>query len=176
MKIFGVGLSRTGTWSLTRAVAELGFDAIHFPRPPVAKGVLECAEIHDAVFDIPVILVYQGLAKKYPNAKFILTIRDIGSWLVSCKHHFDRPLGGDVGRLRTQIYGRNVFDADRFTQAYREHIQDVLAHFGPDSSRLLVMNIIDGDGYELLCPFLNLPLIHGAFPHINKGDYATDST
>jgi hypothetical protein len=27
------------------------------------------------------------------------------------------------------------------------------------------MNIIDGDGYDKLCPFLNLPLVDRPFPH-----------
>ena len=34
--------------------------------------------------------------------------------------------------------------------------------------RLLVLDIVGGDGWEVLCPFLGLPIPHQPFPHSNK--------
>ncbi len=33
---------------------------------------------------------------------------------------------------------------------------------------LLVMNICDGDGWEVLCPFLDKPIPAVSFPHLNS--------
>ncbi len=36
---------------------------------------------------------------------------------------------------------------------------------------LLVMDITAGDGYETLCPFLNVDISAEPFPHEHKTDY-----
>jgi hypothetical protein len=36
-KVFGIGLSRTGSMSLTEALTILGFRALHFPADPVTQ-------------------------------------------------------------------------------------------------------------------------------------------
>jgi len=79
MKIFGVGLSRTGTISLTAALRVLGYSAHHYPPRP-----LVAAATHDALTDVPVIPHLRTLDCLYPDAKWILTVRDEEAWLASC--------------------------------------------------------------------------------------------
>ena len=79
MKIFGVGLQRTGTTSLASMMLQLGFRTCHFALHD------EIFDQADAVFDTPVYARYQELDIKYPGAKFILTTRDPDAWLASFK-------------------------------------------------------------------------------------------
>src|SRR5262249_9811138 len=79
MKIFGIGLSRTGTTSLTYAFAELGLRAHHFPR---TRAFIDEA---DAATDTPVAAWYKELDVLYPGSKFIVTPRSIPDWLDSCE-------------------------------------------------------------------------------------------
>ena len=87
-KIFCIGLSRTGTTSLTKALNILGYRAVHAPglkvffnRPFMFRG--HHLENDNAFADISVIPFYKTFYYKFPNSKFILTIRDVESWLVS---------------------------------------------------------------------------------------------
>ena len=101
-KIFGVGLSRTGTTSLNRALQILGINSMHFPCDkttrqelyeffarqsqgmPIAPSIsLSALNYCDAITDTPACCIYKSLDVVYPNVKFILTIRDKTSWLNS---------------------------------------------------------------------------------------------
>ena len=84
IKIFGIGLSRTGTLSLTEALKELGYRTVHYP--PIPK-FFKYIDENDAFTDITVSCNYKILDKKYLGSKFILTIRDKESWLKSCENH-----------------------------------------------------------------------------------------
>lgn len=166
VKVFGIGLSRTGTTSLTMALIEMGYDAKHYPK---ALSIMKEAENHDALTDISVIPAYKDLSRKYPNAKFILTTRKIDSWLASCKAHWrkkNRLEGSMANLIRRAVYGTASFDPDLFSQAYSAHMKDVTNFFsGDQKDRLLIMDICAGEDYEKLCPFLGKPMIKGKFPH-----------
>ena len=98
MKLFGLGLSKTGTTSLSSAFEILGFKSLH--TPPIINS--KNGEInfqwpwwlskYDAMADLPVPYYYQYFDATYPNAKFILTVRDEAAWLRSCENHFDKKL------------------------------------------------------------------------------------
>jgi hypothetical protein len=95
MKILGVGLSRTGTLSLTRALRQLGFNALHYDRlrlNDVLDGTNPSPDFRryddvDAVTDIPSAHFYRELLQAYPSCKAILTLRDVESWWVSVSRH-----------------------------------------------------------------------------------------
>src|SRR5438045_3095789 len=97
-KIFGVGLSRTGTVSLTSALEQLGFSSIHFPHDRVTQQELTeyysdrsrplqftLARRYEALTDTPIVSVYGELAELYPESLFILTVRDVSAWLDGCE-------------------------------------------------------------------------------------------
>ena len=83
-RIFGVGMHKTGTTSLYKALEILGFDTAHWSGPQWAKNIwLEMREgrsltieKHYAITDLPITLLYRELDKAYPGSKFILTVRD----------------------------------------------------------------------------------------------------
>ena len=80
-KVFGIGLSRTGTISLAIALGMLGYDSIH------AEG-MHHIRLFQACTDTPVAARYRRLDKLYPNSCFILTVRGVDGWLESCREHF----------------------------------------------------------------------------------------
>ncbi|MFC1452265.1 sulfotransferase [Verrucomicrobiota bacterium] len=86
--MFGIGLGRTGTKSLTEALEQLGFRTKHCPRfflDDEARPCIDWADFdsHDALTDEGVALVYQEADRRYPGSKFILTMRDPEDWLRS---------------------------------------------------------------------------------------------
>lgn len=174
-KVFGIGLSRTGTTSLHYALQVLGFRSIHNPIP------IEAIEKYDAACDIPVAIHFKKLDAKYPNAKFILTIRDLDQWLESCERHFLKmDLLMDTNKLpkkvceqliknRLEIYGVKTFYREAFTETYKKHLEDVQSHFSTRKNKLLEINITAGDEWQELCNFLSIEEIPKiGFPHLNK--------
>jgi Sulfotransferase domain len=164
MKIFGIGLSRTGTTSLTFAFSQLGLRAHHFPRN---RELIAAA---DAATDTPVAAWYRELDVMYPGSKFILTLRRLPVWLDSCaalwqssSHLFDEF----TREIHRQLYGREDFDRVAFTIAYARHQADVLGHFEGRDEDLLLFDLCGGEGWEVLCPFLGMEVPSTPFPRRN---------
>jgi Sulfotransferase domain len=87
--VWGIGLTRTGTRSLNRALEVLGYRAVHYPTLSML--------LHDpleAATDEPVAVAYKYLDFVYPNSQFILTERREEDWIRSAaehrKRHFER--------------------------------------------------------------------------------------
>ena len=164
-KIFGIGLSKTGTTSLTEALRILGYTAIHYD-----VGLRHVAEF-DAATDTPVADAFERLDRKYPGSKFILTARERSSWLKSCKRHWSRlpPYQGEKRALFERLYGTSEFDEQLFSAAYDRHDARVFAHFAERPSDLLVIDITkDPEPWERLCRFLDRPIPHQDFPHARQ--------
>ena len=83
-KIFGIGLPKTGQTSLATAMWTLGCKTVQYP--------YNSSQIknNDFALDLPIVINYKKLDKKYPNSKFILTTRDFDSWLASMQNHYRR--------------------------------------------------------------------------------------
>lgn len=162
-KVFGIGLSRTGTNSLNIALENLGYKALHYPSP---HKVMELAGKYDALTDTPVIACMEALDQRYPGAVFVLTTREIESWLESCRGHWERRIPTDENVWnRRNIYGTAEYDEIAFRRVYHEHDQRIRDYFAARPWKLVEMDIIAGDGYEKLCPALGLPVLAEAFPH-----------
>ena len=169
-KIFGIGLSRTGTTSLTEALRILGYSAIHFPwRFSEIDGV-------DAATDTPVALKYAELDKRYPGSRFILTHRDRIAWLRSCQK-FWRKNAEDFAAvpafvdLHTKLYGGPTFSRKRFGEAYDRHVDGVNAFFRDRPADLLVIDIArEDDPWRPLAAFLEADIPETPFPRQNRSD------
>jgi len=115
MKIFGIGLSKTGTSSLAQALAILGFRTKDYPGVaqyiPGDLSTLDPAMLdgHDALTDTPIPSLYPALDARYPGAKFILTVRSMDGWLKSCKKQFTEKHAANLNaghhQLFTDLYG-----------------------------------------------------------------------
>ena len=95
-KIFGVGLSKTGTTSLARALEILGYKTrdylgvTRYSPSDLSSIDLQIIDSNDAFTDTPIPSFYRELDTRYPGSKFILTVRDTDDWLQSCKKQFSQ--------------------------------------------------------------------------------------
>lgn len=177
MKILGIGLGRTGTMSLARALEILGYRAKHCPRFYLDAGghlVISREDIaaFEALTDEPTILVYKEVDRDHPGSKFILTVREMESWLRSVENNSSalrewRQQFPAIPVLHQALYGSAVFDRATYAAAHRQHIAAVQAYFGDRPHDLLVMDICAGEGWETLCPFLGKPVPDTPFPKTN---------
>jgi hypothetical protein len=74
-----------------------------------------------------------------------------------------------VERVFTQmtLYDTLEFDESKFRQGYRRHHQEVARYFADRPGDLLRMRICDGEGWNRLCEFLDLPVPRDRFPTLN---------
>jgi hypothetical protein len=172
-KIFGIGLAKTGTTSLSEALRILDYSTIDYPLD--LEGVNE----HDAATDIPIADSFRLLDHRYPGSKFIYTVRERSEWLGSSMTHWARSI--DSGRLTNarramlikRLYGTIDFDAKLFAEAYDRHESHVFAYFANRHDDLLVLDICRGEnGWEPLCAFLRKEVPDHPFPQANKTNNA----
>jgi len=162
-KIFGVGLSRTGTHSLVKALQVLGYKAQH------CFHDMRRFETIDAGADIPVAYQFRLLDRKYPGSKFILTLRDRDAWLESVRRLLEkRPLqkGTLNYSLWQSLYGTTESDDWKLGQAYGRHTGVVAQWFRNRPGSLLAFRLCDiPDKWEKLCAFLGKEVPNVPFPH-----------
>jgi hypothetical protein len=171
-KIFCIGFHKTGTTSLAVALQTLGY-RVTGPNgvkdPDIAKNVYHMAhalvERYDAFQDNPWPIIYKELDLRYPNSKFILTLRSSESWIQSQVRHF----GYEETPMRKWIYGVGCPKGheDIYVRRFESHNTEVLDHFRGRRD-LLVMDLAKGDGWDKLCPFLDVDVPDIPFPHANR--------
>jgi hypothetical protein len=190
-KVFAIGLSRTGTTSLTTALRKLGLRAEHFPhddltrtevtnflRAPGDTLRLTLLNDVDALTDTPITATYQALDHAYPGSRFILTTRDQSSWLASCATYWNgvlRPLlaslptnrAAYINLINRTVYGIEQFDPTVFAEVYATHSSAVYHHFRARPDDLLSIDVCGGEGWPRLCTFLNVAPPNEDFPHHN---------
>jgi len=165
----------------------LGYRSGHFPSDPVTVAELKAGRYdlsilqrYDALSDVPIPAIFAQLDQVWPGSKFVLTVRDPVSWLESCRNApFNQadqvPKAGSTREFyRVLLYGTVAFQPDRFTWVYETHIRNVTTHFSGDKSdQLLVLNVVGGEGWGKLCPFLGIPSPDIPFPHDNPRSNGT---
>lgn len=175
-RIFCIGLNKTGTISLHDALEAMGFRSLHWGGPEVRKAIearadageplLADVDDHDAYSDILALSErFDVLDAQYPGSRFILTTRPVDDWVESRRAHVLR----NQERAQRGEYTGDFLDIDEpaWRDEFAHHHERVAAYFaGRDD--LLTMCITEGDGYELLCPFLSLPVPDQPFPHRHR--------
>lgn len=161
-KIFGVGLSRTGTTSLSWALLRLGLKVVHFPEK------IDDVFSHHAATDTRIAAQFDVLDKGFPDSLFILTVRNLDDWLHSMERFwaaYDQFNGSPGMRdFHAQLYGAADFDRDTYADAFVRHVNRVKAHFAARPEVFLQMDICAGDGWAKLSPFLEVPMPSIPFP------------
>lgn len=184
-KIFGIGLHKTGTSSLARALNILDIKCSHWEHyEELYKGIqnndysFEFLKKYQAVVDLPVPCIFANLDRAYPNSKFILTIRDTENWFKSVKNHFivtkemfDRSDKLKLLKEEELFYKIKHVDKNIFIERYENHNKEVIDYFKNRKNDLLVIDIIQGDGWDKICRFLDKRVPNDVFPIINKRKY-----
>lgn len=171
--VFGVGLPRTGTSSLTKAMQILGYRSAH---RKTRSGRITRHDIskYDFLADIPVCGWYDDSDLE---GKFILTVRDPLEWYESYVKMQYKVWGGagpwPLDFAAYLCYEKTLgFSLDRteLLQRFEKHTYDVLTH-RPDA---LVFKTGE-HGWKELCAFLNEPIPEIPYPWINKNGIITDA-
>lgn len=183
MKIFGIGVNKTGTTSLHHALLRLGFKSRHFGdwntdslvRQAIAefKPPLAYIDGYDAYCDIDAITTrFELFDRHYTGSKFILTTRSLESWLDSRRRHVER----NIELAERGAYEGNWLHIDmaRWTAEFERHHERVQRHFSGRPDDLLVLDILAGEGYEKLCPFLGVETLDEQFPTENPNPATSD--
>ncbi len=174
-KVFGIGFQRTGTSSLTRALDTLGIPTVQLPRALYEDIDDDIIRRYRGFTDVPIPLIYQQLDERHPGSKFLHTVRDEEAWLASVewlfttgrvkfKESHDRH-GGELNR---EMFGRETFDREHFLEVYRAHNREVRRFFADRPDDCLTLDVTAGEGFEKICPFLDLPVPAEPFPHRNR--------
>jgi hypothetical protein len=197
-KIFGIGLPKTGLTSLTSALNLLGYRASQYQfgvmdwdtLNQVQNGVfrLKVLERYDAITDLPFISRFpHAFDQEYPGSKFILTVREIDSWLRSAENWFtSKPIStqhqdNKVTSYKTTpffdlyfrvlLFGSVRFSQDHLRYVYAEHYDRVTRYFADREKDLLILNTAAGEGWEQLCSFLGKAIPDVPYPHENQSRY-----
>lgn len=179
-KVFGIGLSKTGTTSLSHALDLLGIDNGHYTNP-LTRQLLSDVDFFmlGGATDTPVSNCFEKLFDLYPNAKFVLTTRPMHDWLRSMQSHYAPPVsarnwigapsGFQYGLLGEEVQVGLYLHHDQYERAAIEHERRV-RHFFTDkpADRLLVFNVWEGHGWSELCGFLGKPHPQKDFPWSNR--------
>ncbi|MDJ0707871.1 MAG: sulfotransferase [Leptolyngbyaceae cyanobacterium MO_188.B28] len=163
--VWDIGLPRTGTKTFCEALKLLGYEKVQHNPSFDKLATLEAAS------DIGCVIFYKYLDYKHAGSKFVLCTRDLESWIESVKFICEKypSTDKDIAILRRMLLYESVtFDRKKFIDAYHRHHADVRRYFRDRPNDLLEMNLIEGDGWEKLCPFLELPVPDVPFPHFNK--------
>jgi hypothetical protein len=186
--VIGIGLPKTGTKSLAKALTILGYNCAHHPvayhKQVIYQGDYTLPEGHNA-FTNTAEDFYPELATMYPDAKFVLTTRSMQNWLGSWKRK-DKPKAeqSDIGFAdRVRIFGTCRYNSHRFRKVYRTHIASALDCFHTSMARPAFSKIAAGISYQTgrllimpmegnwdaLCGFLEKPIPDRPYPHVTKG-------
>lgn len=193
MKVIGVGVGRTGTYSLKLALERLGFGPCHhmeeviFDPPthvPLWTAALQDRADWPAIYrgyfsavDWPTAGFFRELNEAYPSAKFILTHRSTESWVRSFGETIYKLMSGAVIipppmrpflGMASGVIARTGFplglNPERLGQEFEAHIAAVKATIPAD--RLLVYQVKEGWGP--LCAYLGVAEPAEPFPRTNN--------
>lgn len=164
-KIFILGLHKTGTSSLQEALEILGYkmeqDEGTFEQDLTKEKCEQIVRDHSDVSrrGFPFVAFPELLKELHPDATFILTTRNEDDWFFSVKRNWRR----EQIPMHDWFYG-GPMDEERYINKYREHVKHIRELF----PGILEMDIVAGDGWDKLCPYLGREIPHNPFPHKNK--------
>ena len=178
MKVFGIGLNKTGTTTLGKCGEILGYRCFSGNRSLLKDIILqkdfnrikETVKQNDLFEDWPWPLIYKELDEMYPNSKFILTVRrNEQVWLESLKQHSLRTRPFLHSRKLAYGYNFPTHKEKEHIEFYRKHNESVRNHFAGREEDFIEICWESGDDFTKLCNFLGREIPNLAIPHANKG-------
>ena len=194
LAVLGVGMGRTGTLSLKRALETLGiapcYHMVEVGRHPeharawAAAGRGEPTDwqallgAYAAAVDWPAAAFWRELTACNPKARVILTVRDGAAWYASFRDTIvastgdlappqDSPLRM-IYDLTRELILTGVFGGRAADEAYARAVYDAHNRAVTEyvaPERLLVFDL--ASGWEPLCAFLGRPVPPEPFPRVN---------
>lgn len=179
-KVFGIGLSKTGTSSLRDALILLDYNVARMNKRLTHKvlsggisSALDVSEHFDAFEDMPWPLLFRELFAKYgTSARYVLTVRSSAEvWVASMKKHQLQNHIEKAFSPRRTVYGpAYAFGFEReYTAFYEAHNQSVREFFAAQNASHVLLEACweRGDGWPELCRLLECHIPDVPFPHAN---------
>ncbi len=201
-KIFVIGLGKTGTTTMDVLLREFGFRVgnqrqgekllEHWYKRDF-KPILDLTKTADAFQDVPFGLPYtfEVLHAQYPNAKFILTLRDSAEQWADSLIRFHSSIFADGKRVptiedlknatyifkgRAYLANRWIYNTpeddpyhrDSLIRFYQNHEAQVRNYFRSIPDSLLVINVSTQSDFLSLTHFLEVKTNRTNFPWENK--------
>jgi len=191
--VIGVGVGRTGTYSLRLAINRLGLGPCYHMEDvlenmpvqlPLWTAALEGNPDWTSIYsgfssavDWPTASFFRELVKEFPSAKFVLTERIPENWADSFGSTIFKLLA-DRGRAPADMHAwlemvLSVVSKSGFPEGLDRDglIKGFVAHSAAvkeaiPASQLLVFSV--KDGWEPLCTFLDMPVPDEPFPRSNS--------
>lgn len=192
-----IGLPKSGTTSLEVALRNLG-KVVHadpynvsvahaFQRANFAVFDLPGMQEVNVFSEIPAAGFYSDILRIYPDSGVIHLVREKEAWIESCRRWWGRFSTMDLeiydtlkdeemsylerralGFFQIALFGTFLFDADRFSQIYDEHMGKAQSIFKGDA-RYLRISLEDEDEHKagLVSEFIGQTL--DTFPRSNVG-------
>lgn len=176
VKIINAGLNKTGTgtfktcmryWGLEHVSYDL--DAFNLYRNNDWERLEVLMDRYDSFEDWPWALIYKAFDKRYPEAKFILTVRKNPKiWFRSLRNHAKRI--GPLTDFEKFIYGfaDPAGHEKEHIDFYLRHNRQVEDYFADRPEKLIVVCWETGDGWKELSDHLGFHIPDIPLPHINK--------
>jgi hypothetical protein len=201
-KVFCIGLNKTGTTTLEKILKDFNYklgdqrngellfkDWYKRDFSSVIKLAKSAEAFQDAPFSFP--FTFIALDQNFPNAKFILTVRDSPEqWYNSLlKFHsklwadgINPPTTEDLKNAKYRYKGfayeglkvifntpdADIYNKDILIDYYKNHNYQVMEYFRSRPEKLLVINVSNDNDYLRLCDFLKKKPFHKTFPWENK--------
>lgn len=200
-KLFCIGRNKTGTTSLAKALRDL--DLIVGEQWLTESLVQDWAQrdfrrlfwychtaqaFQDAPFSWP--FTFQTLDQKFPDSKFILTVRHTPEqWYESLTSYHAKLFGNEsfpesqdlrnaqyirsgyayeVNRLLYTTPDDDPYNKEILIASYNAHNDSVQEYFRHRPDDLLLLNVAEPGAYSQLCQFLGKPYTGQIFPWENK--------
>lgn len=185
-KIFCIGFYKTGTTTLYDALRTLGYHTVNGDTPGSYPGAddgatlirqidagnyrLPTFEMFDAFSDNPYFRIWRQIYEQFPDARYILTVRDETRWIESCvkfyRHRRIRP-------MRVWMFGPHANPASSpesrqaWLDAYRAHNAAVREFFARRPQQYFEFDPTTEGRWDRLCAFLGAPAPARPWPHAN---------
>jgi hypothetical protein len=199
-KVFCIGLNKTGTTSLEIALKNLGYkmgnqyhgemllkDYARRNFKPIIQFCSTADAFQDAPFSFP--FTFYFLDQAFPNAKFLLTVRDdADQWYNSLVNFHAKIFGGgkvptkevlqnayyrykgrpwEASRVLFNTPEYDVYHKPTLISYYERHNADVREYFRLKQN-FLEINLSEPGAYLKMCAFLGKEPIDNDFPWLNK--------
>lgn len=144
---------------------------------------------YDALTDTPCVLLSEELLAAYPDAKVILTERDVDSWVASMQRSYYKVLFSRGMRIMQALdpeflgkyYAMGMGSLNTWTGGDAENIEKLKKGYKQHYERMRIIvpkeRLLEWhprDGWEPLCEFLGKDVPEGEFPKVNQGDFVAN--
>ncbi len=175
MKIFGIGMMKTGTSTLGYCFNQMGFKhRDYYPKllRQINKGdyslIWDVVDRYDSFEDNPWPLLYKELDERYPDSKFILTERkDSEKWFQSIAKHAKRR-GPTAERKIIYGYAWPLNRKKEYIAQYEAHNQAVKAYFKDRPDKLLVVCWETGSDWQDVSEYVGFKGPEQVIPRMNS--------